>query len=146
LLAGGFISDSASLPFVFSNLTNIVTANYFDIGFLEYMLTMALPFVVSVVTSIIVLWLVLRNDIPKSIDISLLPDENSVLKNRMLFKFSWLFLALLLGGYFIGDYYNLPVSLFALGGGFFGCGGLVGCALAGSVGRGTGRWLGGCWA
>jgi len=83
LLAGGFISDSASLPFVFSNLTNIVTANYFDIGFLEYMLTMVLPFVVSVVTSIIVLWLVLRNDIPKSIDISLLPDENSVLKNKI---------------------------------------------------------------
>ncbi|HHB95043.1 MAG TPA: arsenical efflux pump membrane protein ArsB, partial [Campylobacterales bacterium] len=103
--------------FVFSNLTNIVTANYFDIGFLEYMLTMALPFVVSVVTSIIVLWIVLRKDIPKTIDISLLPDENSVLKNIMLFKFSWLFLALLLGGYFIGDHYNLPVSLFALGGG-----------------------------
>ena len=35
LLAGGFISDSASLPFVFSNLTNIVTANYFSIGFAQ---------------------------------------------------------------------------------------------------------------
>ena len=33
LLAGGFISDSASLPFVFSNLTNIVTPNYFHNGF-----------------------------------------------------------------------------------------------------------------
>ena len=35
LLAGGFISDSASLPFVFSNLTNIVTAGYFGIGFTD---------------------------------------------------------------------------------------------------------------
>ncbi len=117
LLAGGFISDSASLPFVFSNLTNIVTANYFDIGFATYLSTMFVPFVVSVVASIAILWLFLRKDIPSQIDISLLKDENEVLKSRTLFLFSWLFLALLIAGYFIGDHFNLPVSLFALGGG-----------------------------
>jgi len=117
LLAGGFISDSASLPFVFSNLTNIVTVNFFDIGFVEYMLTMFFPFIVSVVSSIIVLWLILKKDIPKYVDISLLPNEDSVLKNKTLFKFSWFFLAVLLSSYFIGDYYHLPISLFALGGG-----------------------------
>jgi arsenical pump membrane protein len=117
LLAGGFISDSASLPFVFSNLTNIVTANYFNIGFLEYIQHMFIPYLVSTFISIIVLWLFLRNDIPKKIDISLLNDENNVLKNKTLFKFSWFFLALLLASYFIGDYYDLPISIFALGGG-----------------------------
>ena len=117
LLAGGFISDSASLPFVFSNLTNIVTANYFDIGFATYLNTMIVPFVVSVVASITILWLFLRKDIPTTIDISLLKDENEVLKSKTLFLFSWLFLALLIAGYFIGDHFNLPVSLFALGGG-----------------------------
>ena len=117
LLAGGFISDSASLPFVFSNLTNIVTANYFSIGFLEYMSNMLFPFVVSVFASIVVLWVVLHKDIPKYIDVSLLKNEDDVLKSKTLFKFSWLFLALLLGGYFIGDFYDLPISLFALGGG-----------------------------
>jgi len=117
LLAGGFISDSASLPFVFSNLTNIVTANYFDIGFATYLSTMIIPFVVSVVVSIGVLWLFLRKDIPLRVDISLLKDENEVLKSRTLFLFSWLFLVLLIAGYFIGDHFNLPVSLFALGGG-----------------------------
>ena len=117
LLAGGFISDSASLPFVFSNLTNIVTANYFNIGFAEYLSMMITPFVVSVIVSIGVLWLILRKDIPQNIDISLLKDEAEVLKSKTLFNFSWLFLALLIGGYFIGDHFNLPVSLFALGGG-----------------------------
>jgi len=117
LLAGGFISDSASLPFVFSNLTNIVTANYFDIGFATYLSTMFMPFVVSVVASIAILWLFLRKDIPLKVDISLLKDENEVLKSKTLFLFSWLFLALLIAGYFIGDHFNLPVSLFALGGG-----------------------------
>ncbi len=117
LLAGGFISDSASLPFIFSNLTNIVTANYFHIGFVEYLQNMLLPYVVSTAVSIAFLWLLLRKDIPKEIDISLLKNPEDVLKSKMLFNFSWFFLALLIAGYFIGDAYNLPVSLFALGGG-----------------------------
>ncbi len=117
LLAGGFISDSASLPFVFSNLTNIVTANYFDIGFAEYFSNMFIPFIVSVTVTIIVLLLVLGKDIPKTVDIDLLKSPESVLKNRTLFYFSWGFLLLLLIGYFIGDAYDIPISVFALGGG-----------------------------
>lgn len=117
LLAGGFISDSASLPFVFSNLTNIVTANYFNIGFGEYFINMMIPYVVSVATSIVFLWLILRKDIPKTVDISLLKEPKSAIKNSQLFYFSWIFLAILLVGYFIGDSYALPVSVFALGGG-----------------------------
>ena len=117
LLAGGFISDSASLPFVFSNLTNIVTANYFNIGFVKYLSVMYLPFVVSVIISIVVLWLVLRKDIPKTIDVNLLKNPDDVLKSKPLFYASWAFLALLLVAYFIGDAYDLPISLFALGGG-----------------------------
>ncbi|AXH16043.1 arsenical efflux pump membrane protein ArsB [Malaciobacter mytili] len=117
LLAGGFISDSASLPFIFSNLTNIVTANYFDIGFMQYLSKMIIPFIVSVIASTIFLWLILRKDIPKKVDISLLKQPKSAIKNEKLFKLSWAFLVLLLIGYFIGDMYNLPVSVFALGGG-----------------------------
>lgn len=116
LLAGGFISDSASLPFVFSNLTNIVTANYFNIGFAQYFFDMVIPFIVSVTVSIIFLWLILRKDIPKDIDISLLKEPKSVINNMSLFYFSWIFLGVLLAGYFVGDAYNLPISIFALGG------------------------------
>lgn len=117
LLAGGFISDSASLPFVFSNLTNIVTANYFDIGFAQFFSNMIVPFIVSVFASMLVLWLVLRKDIPSRVDIDLLKNPDDVIKNHTLFKFSWLFLALLIAGYFVGDAYDIPVSVFALGGG-----------------------------
>ncbi|MFY4808686.1 arsenic transporter [Aliarcobacter butzleri] len=116
LLAGGFISDSASLPFVFSNLTNIVTANYFNIGFVNYFLNMIIPFIVSVISSIIFLWLILRKDIPKKVDIRLLKEPKSVIKNMNLFYFSWFFLAFLLSAYALGDIYKLPISFFALGG------------------------------
>ena len=116
LLAGGFMSDAASLPFVFSNLTNIVTANYFNIGFVTYLQTMFIPYVVSTLVTIAFLWLVLRKDVPKFVDTALLKNPDEVLKNKTLFKFSWVFLALLLAGYFAGDAYGLPISVFALGG------------------------------
>ena len=117
LLAGGFISDSASIPFVFSNLTNIVTADYFHIGFGTYFSHMWLPFVVSVIVSIVVLYALLRKNIPETVNIALLKTPESVLKSKQLFYFSWFFLALLLAGYFIGERYGIPVSVFALGGG-----------------------------
>ncbi len=117
LLAGGFISDSASLPLVFSNLTNIVTANYFDIGFSEYISNMFIPYIVSVFASIVFLWLFLGKDIPKTVDISLLKEPRSAIKNQSMFVISWVFLAVLLIGYFVGDMYDLPVAVFALGGG-----------------------------
>jgi len=116
LMAGGFIGDSASNPLVISNLTNIVTAGYFDIGFVEYAKNMFLPNLLSIIASIAILWIYFRKDIPLAVDVTKLPEASSVIKNQTMFKFSWFFLALLMGGYFIGDHYNLPISLFALGG------------------------------
>jgi len=119
LMAGGFIGDSASNPLVISNLTNIVTAGYFHIGFMEYMKNMFLPNILSIFASIIVLFVYFRKDIPLRVDVSALPEASSVIKNKRMFKLSWFFLVLLMGGYFIGDAYELPISLFALGGALF---------------------------
>ncbi|MBN2816228.1 MAG: arsenic transporter [Campylobacterales bacterium] len=116
LMAGGFIGDSASNPLVISNLTNIVTAGYFDIGFMEYMKNMFLPNLLSIFASIVVLWIYFRKDIPLQVDVASLPEASSVIKNETMFKLSWFFLAFLMLGYFIGDMFDLPVSLFALGG------------------------------
>jgi len=116
LMAGGFIGDSASNPLVISNLTNIVTAGYFDIGFVTYAKAMFLPNLLSIVTSIAILWLYFRKDIPLKVDVALLPEPSSVIRNHTMFKISWFFLALLMLGYFIGERFHLPVSLFALGG------------------------------
>jgi arsenical pump membrane protein len=97
-------------------MTNIVTASYFDIGFVEYAKHMFLPNLLSIIASIAILWLYFRKEIPFKVDVKTLPDAASVIKNQTMFKLSWVFLALLLAGYFIGDHYHLPVSLFALGG------------------------------
>lgn len=116
LMAGGFIGDSASNPLVISNLTNIVTAGYFDIGFWEYAKNMFLPNLLAIIASLVVLWLYFRKDIPTHINVKHLATPESVIKNHTMFRLSWWFLGLLMIGYFIGDYFNLPVSLFALGG------------------------------
>ena len=116
LIAGGFIGDSASSPLIISNLTNIVTAGYFDIGFWEYAKNMFLPNLLAIVASLVVLWIYFRKDIPKHLDVENLATPESVIKNKTMFKLSWWFLGLLMIGYFIGDYFNLPVSIFALGG------------------------------
>ena len=116
LMAGGFIGDAASNPFVISNLTNIVTVGYFDIGFIEYAKSMFLPNLLSIIASIVVLWIYFRKDIPLHVDVDTLPEASSVIKNQTMFQIAWIFLALLMVGYFIGDYFHLPISLFALGG------------------------------
>ena len=116
LMAGGFIGDSASNPLVISNLTNIVTVGYFDIGFVEYAQQMFLPNLLSIFASIAVLWVYFRKEIPLRVDVSALPEASSVIKNHTMFRLSWFFLGLLMAGYFIGDLYRLPVSVFALGG------------------------------
>ena len=116
LMAGGFIGDSASNPLVISNLTNIVTANYFNIGFFEYAKAMFLPNLLSILASIVVLFVYFRKSIPLHVAVDKLPEAQSVIKNEVMFKLSWFFLGLLMVSYFIGDFYNLPISLFALGG------------------------------
>jgi len=116
LMAGGFIGDSASNPLVISNLTNIVTAGYFDIGFMEYAKNMFLPNLLSIMASIVILWVYFRKDIPLRVDVSLLPEPSTVIKDMAMFKLSWFFLALLMVGYLVGDHYHLPISVFALGG------------------------------
>ena len=116
VIAGGFIGDSASNMLVISNLTNIVTADYFHIGFWEYARHMWLPNILSIVASIAVLTALFYRSIPRRIDRVALPSPKEAIKDPVMFRLSWLFLVLLTAGYFIGDSYGLPTSLFALGG------------------------------
>ncbi|ROT46527.1 arsenic transporter [Pusillimonas sp. NJUB218] len=113
VMAAGFIADAASLPLVVSNLVNIVSADYFNIGFGRYASVMVPVNVVSVTASLIVLMLVFRKDIPRQYDLAHLQSPVSVVRDRPVFMAGWLVLALLLVGFFWLEPLGVPVSAVA---------------------------------
>ena len=56
IVACGFVADTTSLPLVISNLVNIVSANYFGIGFDRYAAVIAPVTLVALSATLAVLW------------------------------------------------------------------------------------------
>ncbi|MGI4718827.1 MAG: arsenic transporter [Janthinobacterium lividum] len=116
VMAAGFIADTASLPLVVSNLVNIVSADYFDIGFARYAAVMAPVSLVSVAATLGALLFFFGRDIPRDYDLAQLRRPEDAIHDRATFVAGWWVLAMLLLGFFWLDAAGIPISVVAAAG------------------------------
>ena len=116
VMAAGFIADTASLPLVVSNLVNIVSADFFRIGFGQYASVMAPVDLVSIAATLGALLLFFRRDIPASYDVTALRRPSEAIRDLATFRAGWVVLALLLAGFFLLEPLGVPVSAVAAAG------------------------------
>jgi len=116
IMAAGFIADTASLPLIVSNLVNIVSADFFDLGFTQYASVMVPVNLAAIVATLVMLHLFFRRDIPATYDVSLLKTPASAIKDLATFRAGWIVLLFLLVGFFVLEPLGIPVSAIAAAG------------------------------
>ncbi|WP_278913821.1 arsenic transporter [Deinococcus wulumuqiensis] len=114
ILATGFIADSSSLPLIISNLVNIVTADFFDIGFGEYASVMVPVDLAAIAASLGMLYLLFRKDLPRAYELNRLEAPEAAIRDPQVFRMGFGVLGVLLVGYFAAEPLGLPVSLIAV--------------------------------
>ncbi|WP_068089430.1 arsenic transporter [Novosphingobium rosa] len=116
VMAAGFIADTASLPLVVSNLVNIVSADFFHIGFGRYAAVMAPVDLAAIAATLGALLLFFRRDIPATYDVGQLRQPREAILDRATFRAGWVVLILLLAGFFLLEPLGVPVSAVAAAG------------------------------
>ncbi|MBB1596988.1 arsenic transporter [Achromobacter sp. UMC46] len=116
VMAAGFIADTGSIALIVSNLVNIVSADFFGIGFGEYASVMLPVNLMAVASTLAVLLLFFHKSIPPRYDVSQLPAPASAIRDPITFRAGWIVLALLLTGFFVLEPMGIPVSAIAAAG------------------------------
>lgn len=110
VMAAGFVADTASLPLVVSNLVNIVSADFFGIGFNRYAAVMLPVNLVSVAATLGILMWFFRRDIPRDYDPLQLDRPRNAIQDPATFVAGWLVLLILLLGCFALEPLGIPIS------------------------------------
>ncbi len=113
VMAAGFIADTASLPLIVSNLVNIVSADFFGIGFNAYAAVMVPVNIAAVLASLLVLLLYFGRAVPARYDLAQLKAPAQAIRDQDTFRAGWVVLVLLLVGFFGLEPLGVPVSAVA---------------------------------
>jgi arsenical pump membrane protein len=116
VMAAGFIADIGSLPLVVSNLVNIISADFFKIGFGRYASVMVPVNLAAVLSALAVLLLYFGRSIPQAYDVAQLKQPKEAIRDTATFGMGWVVLALLLTGFFWLEPKGVPISVIAAAG------------------------------
>ncbi|EAJ7401334.1 arsenic transporter [Campylobacter upsaliensis] len=117
LLFVGFMSDFASNTFIFSNLTNIITADFFTITFIDFALAMALPQLFVILAAFILFWILFTRKLPKTLEFKV---HTQALPKPSITLFCFALILLLLFGIIGGEKFGIALCVFTLGVAFLG--------------------------
>ncbi|EAJ4646166.1 arsenic transporter [Campylobacter upsaliensis] len=117
LLFVGFMSDFASNTFIFSNLTNIITADFFTITFIDFALAMALPQLFVILAAFILFWILFTRKLPKTLEFKV---HTQALPKPSITLFCFALTLLLLFGIIGGEKFGIALCVFTLGVAFLG--------------------------
>lgn len=110
IIATGFVADSTSLPLVISNLVNIVSANYFEIGFSRYAQVMVPVDLVSLAATLLVLGVYFRKQIPHRYDVERLEAPATAIRDHHVFRAAFPLLIILLVALFVTAQWEIPFA------------------------------------
>jgi arsenical pump membrane protein len=113
VMAAGFIADTSSLPLIVSNLVNIVSADFFKLGFSHYAAIMVPVDMASILATLVMLHLFFHQSIPATYEVEKLNAPHQAIRDANTFKTGWGVLVLLLVGFFGLEPLGVPVSLVA---------------------------------
>lgn len=111
IIATGFIADTSSLPFMISNLVNIIVARYFHIPFDRYAAVMVPVDLVAILATLAALWLLFGSHLPERYHLEKIPDPKSVIVDPVVFRAGLPLLAAILLAYFLTARLHLPAFI-----------------------------------
>ncbi|EAK0455835.1 arsenic transporter [Campylobacter upsaliensis] len=112
LLFVGFMSDFASNTFIFSNLTNIITTDFFTITFIDFALAMALPQLFVILATLVLFWILFTRKLPKTLEFKV---HKQALPKPSITLFCFALTLLLLFGIIGGEKFGIALCVFTLG-------------------------------
>jgi len=120
LFSAGLIADTAAMPLITSNPINILSADFFEYSFIDHLLFMGPVAVVTIVTSLIIVYLFFRKRVPKSYPINLvevLDSGHIIPRNILILVIATL--AAIDAGYVFASLHRIPVSVVICSGAIF---------------------------
>jgi arsenical pump membrane protein len=120
LFAAGLIADTAAMPLITSNPVNIVSADFFKYSFIEHLIFMGPVAIITIMISLLVVYLFFRRKIPKSYSLALMDTvtTNGVVITSMHLKTSIIALVAIDVGYVVASLNRIPVSVIICSGAF----------------------------